>query len=72
MKNLFLTTILTISICVFGFAQNISGSAHDFSGHGWNTGGELCEVCHTPHNAVTGLTAQIGRASCRERVFRAV
>lgn len=31
----------------------ISGSAHDFSGYGWNTEGEICIVCHTPHNAVT-------------------
>ena len=31
--------------------QNISGSSHDFSGTGWNTTGEICIVCHTPHNA---------------------
>jgi predicted CXXCH cytochrome family protein len=31
--------------------QNISGSAHDFSGKTWNPGGEICEVCHTPHKA---------------------
>jgi len=28
----------------------IVGSAHDFSGTSW-AGGELCTVCHTPHNA---------------------
>ena len=28
----------------------ITGSAHDFSALGWNTGGEICEACHAPHN----------------------
>ncbi|WP_457615461.1 cytochrome c3 family protein [Lutibacter sp.] len=42
-----------------GFGQNIAGSAHDFSNKNWNPGGEICEVCHTPHNAVTGLTAPL-------------
>jgi predicted CXXCH cytochrome family protein len=30
--------------------QGITGSAHDFSAAGWS-GGEICVVCHTPHNA---------------------
>ena len=30
----------------------ITGSAHDFSGDAaWNGTGEICAVCHTPHNA---------------------
>ena len=32
----------------------ITGSAHDFSNgtnNTWNTTGEICVVCHTPHNA---------------------
>ena len=28
----------------------IVGSAHDFSNSGWS-GGEVCAVCHTPHDA---------------------
>jgi len=28
----------------------IQGSSHDFSGNGWASG-EICIVCHTPHNA---------------------
>lgn len=32
------------------FAE-ITGSDHDFSGETWNSGGEICIVCHTPHNA---------------------
>lgn len=32
-------------------AQTIVGSAHDFATKSWNTTGEICIVCHTPHNA---------------------
>lgn len=31
-------------------AQSIVGSAHDFSADNWNNTGEICVVCHTPHN----------------------
>ena len=34
----------------------ISGTSHDFSGAGWNPGGEICVVCHTPHNSDTAVT----------------
>jgi len=30
---------------------NITGSKHDFAGESWNPGGQICQVCHTPHNA---------------------
>lgn len=33
----------------------ITGSQHDFKGLSWNKTGEICVVCHTPHNA--GSTA---------------
>ncbi|NOX64570.1 MAG: cytochrome c3 family protein [Chlorobi bacterium] len=33
------------------FAQNIAGSAHDFSTENWNNTGEICVTCHTPHQA---------------------
>lgn len=48
--KLFLTLGLVMLISSFGFSQ-ISGSAHDFSGETWNNTGEICIVCHTPHNA---------------------
>ncbi len=53
--------MLKKAIVVFGIilltgslvsAQGIQGSEHDFSGQGWS-GGEICVVCHTPHNANT-------------------
>ncbi len=35
----------------------IAGTEHDFSGESWNSSGELCRPCHTPHNAdVTTIT----------------
>lgn len=52
-----LTTILSIlMISSIAFAGSITGSAHDFSGKSWNSTGEICVVCHTPHNAQTGVT----------------
>ena len=35
-------------------AQTIVGSAHDFQNKGWNGTGEICVVCHTPHDAIAG------------------
>jgi len=40
-----------VSIPVWGA---ITGSEHDFSGKSWS-GGEICIVCHTPHNADTSV-----------------
>ncbi len=37
-------------------AQGIVGSAHDFSSAAWNPSGEICVVCHTPHNGNTNVT----------------
>ena len=52
----------TLIICAFIFgemgvvlAEGITGSVHDFSSQGWS-GGEICKVCHTPHNADTTVT----------------
>ncbi len=30
-------------------SAGIVGSAHDFSAETWNSTGEICKVCHTPH-----------------------
>ncbi len=37
----------------------ITGSEHDFSGETWNASGEICVVCHTPHNAITAADAPL-------------
>lgn len=54
MKRL-LSLIFVMAIASYGFTQNIVGSAHDFSGNGWS-GGQICIVCHTPHNADITVT----------------
>jgi predicted CXXCH cytochrome family protein len=45
-----LALVCLILFAQIGFAQ-ITGSAHDFSSQTWNSSGEICIVCHTPHNA---------------------
>jgi len=57
--KILLTLGLALFMSIISFGQNITGSAHDFSGKTWNPGGEVCVVCHTPHGAVTGLTAPL-------------
>jgi len=49
------TGLFIIFIAQSSMAQ-IIGTAHDFSSETWNTTGEICVVCHTPHNANTTVT----------------
>jgi len=53
MKKLTLFVVLMAGILTSQLVngQTIVGSAHDFSSQSWNTTGEICIVCHTPHNA---------------------
>jgi len=37
----------------------ITGSKHDFKSQSWNTTGQICIVCHTPHNANTSVFAPL-------------
>jgi len=72
--------ILTSFFMLFAFSKignaQITSSAHDFSGETWNTSGEICIVCHTPHmadisvvdapiwnHAITGQTFQVYTSS---------
>jgi predicted CXXCH cytochrome family protein len=41
-------------------AQTIIGSEHDFSSEIWNTSGEVCITCHTPHNSQVVADAPLG------------
>ena len=56
MKKLAIIAAAFVATTTMSFAA-LSGSAHDFSdgvGKGndaWNTSGEICKPCHTPHNA---------------------
>ncbi|MBN1349205.1 cytochrome c3 family protein [candidate division KSB1 bacterium] len=58
MLNFRLTLVLGILLLLSSIAmsQNIQGSAHDFSNDSWNTSGQICIVCHTPHNADATVT----------------
>jgi predicted CXXCH cytochrome family protein len=49
MKKLFLFFV-AVSLTM-GLYGAIAGTAHDFSVQAWNPSGEICIVCHTPHNA---------------------
>jgi predicted CXXCH cytochrome family protein len=53
MKRLILFGLLAVS-ATLGYAH-ITGSAHDFTGETWS-GGQICIVCHTPHNSITTVT----------------
>lgn len=58
-KNIFLTIALVL-FTTFTFAQGvITGSKHDFKAQLWNTGGQICITCHTPHNANAALGAPL-------------
>jgi len=51
MRRVLLPLLLIIGTSIALAA--ITGSAHDFSGRGWNSSEEICIVCHTPHHADT-------------------
>ncbi|NOY23801.1 MAG: cytochrome c3 family protein [Acidobacteria bacterium] len=50
--------VICIGLVMAGavMAQGIAGSAHDFSGDTWNSTGQICITCHTPHNADTTVS----------------
>jgi predicted CXXCH cytochrome family protein len=51
-----LVAIATLGVGMNASAQaGISGSAHDFSGAAWNTGGKICLPCHTTHSGSSAL-----------------
>jgi len=51
-KFIVLVALVLLSSPAFAL---IGGSSHDFSGQSWS-GGEICIVCHTPHNANTTVS----------------
>jgi len=48
---------LTLCIASGSSLAGVVGSKHDFSAQGWNGSGEVCVVCHTPHNSDDSVTA---------------
>lgn len=62
---------LTLSLLTAGVANagTIVGTAHDLSGQGYS-GGEICVVCHTPHNSdITVTTAPLWNHELTTTVF---
>lgn len=57
MKKAIAFAVLILAVAWAGPAQaQISNTDHDFSGKSWNTGGEICQPCHVPHNADTSVS----------------
>ncbi|RME95795.1 MAG: cytochrome C [Verrucomicrobia bacterium] len=57
-RNVQLTVVASavLALGTLSARAGIAGSAHDFSGETWNSSGEICIVCHTPHNANTSVS----------------
>lgn len=56
-KALFI--LLSVAVVAAFIYTDIASTAHDFSTASgtWNTGGEICQPCHTPHNGgIDGIT----------------
>ncbi len=49
-----LICMVSFTLAGSAFSQSIAGTEHDFSGKSWNTTGEICVVCHAPHNSTGG------------------
>ena len=55
--SVFLVVLLLTGLTVSQPAMaSITRSLHDFSKRTWNTEGEICKACHTPHNATSSIT----------------
>jgi predicted CXXCH cytochrome family protein len=53
-----LTSLATLTfVGSLAQAAGISGSKHDFSSSAWNSGGQICRPCHTPHNGMASVTS---------------
>jgi predicted CXXCH cytochrome family protein len=57
MKRAFVGILSLGLLAVFavGVSGQIENSAHDLSNRGWNSEGEICIVCHTPHDAMSAV-----------------
>jgi len=50
-----IVTLFSIALVKSVFAGTITGTAHDLSAQGFS-GGQICVVCHTPHNSDTTVS----------------
>lgn len=59
MKSIKLISVIVVTMVFLSkisYSQTIIASKHDFSAKSWNSTGEICKVCHIPHNANTAVT----------------
>ena len=49
-KMIMVLVAMAVVMAAPGAMAQITNTLHDFSGASWNSGGEICEPCHTPHN----------------------
>ncbi len=59
MNKVLLVVLGVVFLSAAASYAGIEGSAHDFStatNDAWNTDGEICAPCHTPHNAIASVT----------------
>lgn len=55
-KKSFICVLFISNIIFFltgAAVAEITNSAHDFQNRSWNYLGQICKVCHTPHDAIT-------------------
>ncbi|MDQ7005847.1 MAG: cytochrome C [Acidobacteriota bacterium] len=45
-----LWTVMVAPVLANGAGNGITNSPHDFSSEAWNDRGEICRVCHVPHD----------------------
>ena len=56
--SIFVASVAVVGLLAVGSMGDIVGSDHDFSEYGWSDG-EICKPCHTPHNAISDVTAPL-------------
>ncbi len=62
--------LLAISLIGSAGAGTIVGSRHDFTNSGF-TGGQICVICHTPHNADVSVTeAPLWNHTLTQKVYQ--
>ena len=58
MNKVLLVVLGVVFLSAAASYAGIADSAHDFTSTNatWNTAGEICAPCHTPHNAIASVT----------------
>ena len=52
---LLVTGVAVLALTSGAVFATVAGTDHDFSGESWNSSGEICLPCHTPHHAQSDI-----------------